>query len=300
MKRRIPLNPIRAFETAARHMSVARAAEELCLTPTAISHHVRMLEDYLQVKLFERKNGRLILTAHAEEVLPLLTKGFESIESAIDQLMREEKRERLVIASPPSFTQIWLLPRLRKFTEQVSGIDVVLTGAKSRANVVEDRVDLAIAYGHSGSDQRIETLMDEELVPVASPTLVEEAGGREQALRTLPFIHDDKGPRPAGQYVTWKDYMSMFCQTNQDTSSGLRFSLSSLAIEAAIKGHGMLLGRSRLVEDYVKAGDLEPIGPAHPTKFEYYMLSRTETSSAASAFREWLIEEAQRPVEFAA
>ena len=288
----MPLNAVRAFEAAARHGNLSGAADELCVTSTAISHQIRGLEEFLQVKLFDRHGGRLELTSGAQLVRSRLTDALDRIEFALDELRPADDRERLIIAASPSLTSLWLLPRLQRFVASAPKVDVALAELSPDGSL--ENADIAICHRDTALDRRIEPLMHEEIVPVCAPALLKKvAGDGRRALMQLPLIHDDKTtPLTRGLYPTWDTYFNAFGLPPQRTGTGLRFSFSSHSVEAALDGHGVLLGRTRLIEPALVSGRLVKVADPYPALFPYYLVSPLQRiSRAGSMFCDWLRNE---------
>lgn len=296
MRRRVPLNAVRAFEASARHLNLVRAADELCVTPTAVSHQIRLLEDFLQVKLFLRKNGRLEMTPGSRACFEQLADALDDIDAALAAVGKPaDAPRRVVIGASPSLTSLWLLPRLQRFCGQAPEIDVVVNTFQNRAAIEADSNDLSIFSWHTKLDRRIDLLMEEEIVPVCAPDLLRETGlSGADALRELPLVHDDKREiRASGHFPTWERYLGDYGIARPDTSKGLRFNQSCHAIEAAIEGHGVLLGRSLLVQSALDSGRLARVAEPYPVRFPYFVISAWQaTSQAGAQFRDWLLEEA--------
>ena len=204
MRRRIPLNAVRAFEAAARHQSLVRAADELCVTPTAVSHQIRLLEDFLQFKLFLRKNSRLELTPESRMCLEHLTSALDTIDDALNMLRKpKEARDRLMVGASASVASLWLMPRLKGFVRQAPEVDVSITTFVDRMAIEAKNPDLWICNWQTDMDRRIEVLLEEEILPVCSPKLAEEYGDLSfESLAELPLIHVDRSkPDLNGQYA---------------------------------------------------------------------------------------------------
>lgn len=294
MRRRVPLNAVRAFEAAARYKNLVRAADELCVTSTAVSHQVRLLEDFLQIKLFDRRSGRLELTGPAKNCLEELTDALDRIDAALANVRKGDTRERLTVAAATSVTSLWLLPRLQRFVAASPNIDVVFNAFNNVAAMDGKHIDLAISNWAVSGNKHFELLMEEEIVPVCAASLLADGLSHDDALRTLPLLHDDKRtPRYNGLFPTWERYFNEFGVARADTAKGLRFNQSGLAIEAAVEGYGMLLGRSRLIAPLLESGKLVRLAPPYPTLFPYFIVSTKPVSSAAcDQFRDWLHVEA--------
>src|SRR6218665_3888995 len=191
MRRRVPLNAVRAFEAAARYKSLVRAADELCVTPTAVSHQIRLLEDFLQTKLFLRKNSRLELTPESRACLGKLTNALDLIDESLISLMApEDDRQRIMVGASASVASLWLLPRMSQFVATAPDVDVTITTFVKRQDIEHDDADLWICNWQTAVDRRIEPLMEEEIIPVCSPELASRYGNRwGDILRDVPLIH---------------------------------------------------------------------------------------------------------------
>ena len=175
-----PLNALRAFEAAARHLSLTKAALELNVTPGALSHQIRGLEDHLGLKLFDRGVRSLALTAAGKALQPGLQAGFLHIRDALAGLDRLSDARVLVISTPPGFTSKWLAPRLYRFSIAHPETDVRVSSSLNNANFTTDGVDAAIRNlsVNPAHDEtlEVEKLIDLTLAPVCSPAFVEEHG----------------------------------------------------------------------------------------------------------------------------
>jgi len=288
MRTYTPLNALRAFECAARHLSFTRAAAELCVTPTAISHQIRSLEEFLETSLFERKGGKLILTPATSSALQELSDGFNKLESAFLALNRRGGRQKITVAASPSVAALWLMPKLQRFFVSFPEIDVSISTVIAQGDFNDGPFDVAICSTDDYPSRKVEYLMDEQIFPVCSPALLANAGlSREAALAELSLIHDDKA---SDQFPTWRRYFEATQTATRDVSSGLRFNQSSLAIDAAIKGHGILLGRDRLIAAALADRRLTLISDQpYPVPCRYYTVrQRCAESRPVRTFMEWL------------
>ncbi len=293
MRTYLPLNALRAFESAARHLSFTRAAAELCVTPTAISHQVRSLEDFLDLPLFERKNGKLTLTAAAIGALGDLSEGFNKLEAAISPLSRRGGNQKIVVAASPSVASLWLLPKLQRFVEAAPAIEVSIATLIAPGDFADAPFDVAISSQEDHPNRHVDFLMDESIVPVCAPSLVDGLGhDRCLALATLPLIHDDKA---CGRFPTWSRYLGDLGKTDRDQGGGLRFNQSSLAVEAGEKGYGLLLGRSRLIGRALLEGRLTTLDRPYSLRSNYYTVRRPGAdASVVTQFLDWLSDEVAR------
>ena len=296
MARRLPpLNALRAFEAAARHLSFTKAAEELFVTQAAISHQVKALEAALDLQLFRRLNRRLMLTDAGQLYLPALTEAFDAIDTATARLRADENAGRLVVSVANSLAAKWLLPRLPRFRERHPEIEVEISAADRLVDFGRDNVDMAIRYGLGRyPGLRVDPLMKDTNFPVCSPGLL--AGPvplREPGdLRRHSLLHDDVSTFDAPD---WSKWLAAVGVTGVRADRGQRYSHSSLVIQAAIDGQGVALGRSTLVALDLEAGRLvQPFGPALPSVYACYVVSPPATAERPKikAFREWLLDEA--------
>ena len=300
MERRLPpLNALRAFEAAARHLSLTRAAEELHVTPAAVSHQVKGLEDYLGVKLFRRMNRALLLTDAGQACLPGLRDGFDRLAEAIDAVRARDESRPLTVSVAPSFGAKWLVPRLDRFAQEHPDIDVRIDASMRLADLVREDVDIAVRYGPGGYEGvRVDPLMTEEVVPICSPRLLEgENALREpQDLCRHTLLHIiNPGTEEAG-HPDWRMWLRAAGVTDCDASRGPTFSMSSMAVQAAIEGQGVALVGNVLVADDIAAGRLvRPFELSFPVSFAYYILRPLASADRPRvvAFREWLLKEAR-------
>jgi LysR family glycine cleavage system transcriptional activator len=299
MERRLPpLNALRAFEAAARHLSLTRAAEELHVTPAAISHQVKGLESFLGVKLFRRANRSLRLTDAGQASLPGLREGFDRLAEAMEAVRAGDESGPFTVTVPPSFGAKWLVARLDRFTRRHPGYDVRLDASMRLVDLMREGVDIAVRYGAGEyPGMRVDRLMDEVAIPVCSPRLLEgdhplrvpaDLCGHTLLHHTVPS-QDDKFP-------DWPMWLQAAGVKNCDLARGPTFSMASMAVEAAIEGQGVALVGDVLVTDDIAAGRLvRPFALSFPVNFAYYVVSPLVTVERPRvvAFREWLLEEAR-------
>jgi LysR family glycine cleavage system transcriptional activator len=288
MRTYIPLNALRAFECAARHLSFTRAAAELCVTPTAISHQIRSLEEFLEAPLFERKSGKLVLTPATESALQELSEGFNKLESALLALNRRGGRQKITVATSPSIAALWLMPKLQRFFVEAPEIDVSISTVIAPGDFADGAFDVSICSSDEHPGRKVEFLMEEQIFPVCSPALLSDTGLMGvAALVELPLIHDDKA---GDQFPTWRRYFEATQTPMRDVTRGLRFNQSSLAIDAAIKGHGILLGRNRLIASTLADGRLTLVShQPYPVPGRYYTVRlRGAEPRPVRTFLNWL------------
>jgi len=175
MRNRLPpLNSLRAFDAAARHLSFTRAAEELHVTQAAVSHQIRSLEEYLGVSLFTRLSRSLELTPEGARYHPGVRMGFESLERATEELEHTDSKGRLMISTMPSFAARWLVPRMGRFHAQHPEIDLLISPSSVLVDFNREPVDVAIRYTRTPPDGYHSTkLMTDAVIPVCAPGLID-------------------------------------------------------------------------------------------------------------------------------
>ena len=227
-----PLNALRAFEATARHLSFSKAAEELHVTPAALSHQIRGLEEMLARKLFDRRARSIALTEAARLIYPGIQTGFQNLREALERLERASQDNVLVISATPGLTAKWLAPRLYRFLAKHPDIDPRISASVAYANFVADGVDVGIRLSSGVHPElHVEKLCEEWLVPVCSPRLLE--GPRRlqspQDLAHFPLIQVDL----PGIVPTWSDWLHMVGVDGVDTTRGLRLNVADHALDAA-------------------------------------------------------------------
>lgn len=311
-----PLNALRAFEAAARHGSFKLAAEELHVTPAAVSHQVKALEDYLGVKLFLRLVRSLRITEEGRAALPKLREGFECLEAAVERMNRHGDTGILTVSVPPSFAARWLVPRLNLFT--TAHPEVNLRIFTSPAAVDRDRAaasleatpmdpgeplsDVSIRFGagrYPGC--RVDKLFSVDYVPVCSPALLTGRHPLRQPedLRRHMLLHDDTIPDVA-ERPGWEEWLKTAGVQGVDGSRGPRFNGSVLALEAAEDGLGVALGMRPMVAQELAQGRLViPFDISIPSRYAYYLVCGKAVAErpAVAPFRHWLLREAACDVE---
>ena len=284
------LNGLRAFEAAARHLSFTRAAAELHVTQTAISHQIRRLETQLGMRLFHRRNRALALTPEAQAYLPAVRAAFEDLREATERLRRRERQSVLTVSTMASLAAKWLLPRVAGFQEANPGIEVRLTASTHLVDFRREEIDMAIRYGHgTWPGVRADWLMSEDIFPVCSPTLLKGKRGlrRPEDLAQFTLIHN------TGFREDWQVWLTAAgLPLSLAQKRGLVFGESFMAIQAAIDGLGVALARTPFVEADIREGRLvAPFDLALPDKAGFYVVAPEETADTPKIklFREWLM-----------
>ncbi len=292
-----PLNALRAFEAAGRHLSLSRAADELHVTPAAVSHQIKALEEYLGVPLFRRVNRGLLLTDAGQACLPGLRDGFASLAQAVESARRQKPNRGLTVSVAPSFGAKWLVPRLDRFTAAHPDIDVRLDASTRLVDPLQEDIDVCIRYGPGNyPGMHVECLLAEEVGPVCSPSLLEGPNPLKTPndLCNHVLLHFDA---PAGDdsMPDWKMWLAAAGVKDCDASRGPRFTMASMAVQVAVAGQGVALAGSVLVADDVAAGRLvKPFELTFPARFSYYIVCPPAIAEQPRvvAFRAWLHAEA--------
>jgi LysR family glycine cleavage system transcriptional activator len=294
MARRLPpLNGLRAFEAAARQLSFTRAAEELYVTQTAISHQIKALEDRLGVKLFRRLPRGLLLTEEAQRYLPAIRDAFDLIANATDRLVAVSASGTLTVSVLPSFAAKWLVPRLGRFRAACPDIDLRISTSSHLVDFSREDVDVGVRMGRGVyPGLRVDWLFGESLVPVCSPELL--AGPqplrRPEDLRQHLLLHDD-------DYAGWELWLELTGVQGVAARRGPIFTDSAMVVQAAADGQGVALARRRLAAGDLAAGRLvQPFDVSIPQDLAYYLVCPEAGAERPKVrrFRDWLLAEAER------
>ena len=290
MKRWLPsLNGLRAFESVARHQSFTRAAEELNVTQTAVSHQIKTLEERLGLKLFDRRSRALRLTEAAKNYLPSVRSAFDELHDATERLIRRDGDATLTVSTLTSFAAKWLVPRLGGFQDLHPEISIRIMTSRAAVDFARDDVDVAIRYGRGDwPGLRADRLIREDIFPVCSPKLLDgpEPLRRPDDLASHTLLH------VVGFLEDWQVWLTAANVDGVDPTGGLKFDLILNALQAAIDGLGVALGRTALVEGDLATGRLvAPFDISLPIEAAYYVVAPEQTADLPKieAFREWLI-----------
>jgi LysR family transcriptional regulator, glycine cleavage system transcriptional activator len=297
-RRRLPpLNALRAFEAVARHLNITQAADELSVTPGAVSQQVQNLEDYLGVALFRRTTKGLSLTDAAQSAVPVLHEAFDRLAEAASILQPSKDPQHLTVSVAPSFAAKWLTPRLARFNEQHPDIDVWLSASMELVDFTKADVDLAIRYGrgaYAGLESR--RLMSERVIPVISPALLATIQLTTPSdLADCVLLHDES-PDADPSCPTWPMWLAARGIRDVDGTRGPRFNQSSLIIEAAVAGRGVGLAKRTLAQEDIAAGRLvAPFEIETAVEFAYYLVYPRKSGwrPQVKSFITWLNAEAR-------
>ena len=291
-----PLGGLRAFEAAARHLSFVKAADELHVTPAAVSHQVKTLEQQLGVELFKRLARGLLMTDAGRAMLPELARGFEHFGRAVRGAVAGEVAGELRITVIPSFAQLWLLPRLDRFLASYPEIQITVMGAAQVVDLRHADIDMGIRYGsgrYPGLWSR--RLFSEVTFPVCAPSLLDGPPPlrRPEDLRRHRLLHD-WNLTLAETWLSWEAWLGHLGLHDVDPRAGLKLSDTVMLMEAAVRGLGVAIGRTSLAGEHIAAGRLvRPFAVTRPADYAYFAVCTegSETRPRLRAFIDWLVAE---------
>jgi len=286
-----PLSSLRVFEAAARHNSFRKAAEELNLTASAVSHGVQTLENWLGVELFYRESRGLRLTDAGEAYAPFVNQALSVLAKATEQLPGREATGTLSISSAPTFASKILLPRLERFMAEHPDIEVKIDTSHRLVDLTLDDFDVAIRFMSTQKPGPNWTLLvGETLRPVCSPSLKQQLGARSDAelLSRAPLIHLTS---VSADWIYWFRASGMAMPS---LIGGLRVDTMQMAFDAATRGLGVVLGRWPLVEEEIESGRLVALSgqPVASDSGYWLVTSQTEFQKPeVKVFQQWLLSE---------
>lgn len=294
MKRSLlPLNALRAFDAAARHMSFKHAADDLSVTPAAISQQIRSLEEFLDVELFRRTNRSLVLTEAAQLSLAPLKQAFELMEESVDILTDSKTANHLKVSVSPSFASKWLVPRIAHYYERRPDAVVKIDATMQVTDFKIEDTDICIRYGLGNyPGLYVEEILRETIFPVCSPDLAETGNLTEcpSAILNHTLIHDDSTVEDDSA-PNWTMWLKAAGIEAPEGMPALHFNNNALAIEAAVAGRGVALARSAIAEEDLKAGRLiRPFGKGVPLDFKHYIVCPHDSlkNERVQEFIDWL------------
>jgi len=295
MSARIPIPPLaglKAFEAVARLRSFRRAADELSVTPSAISHQVRGLEDALQVELFERGTKGVTVTSAGQRFLPEVQAALDRLSLAVADLRERTPNAPLTISTLPTFAVRWMIPRLADLRRKHPEIEVRLDATMDIVNFADSDVDLAIRYGQGQwPGLHCEPLIAERLIPVCSPALLK---GPHPLKEPADLAHHTL-LRNDAYLEDWSLWLKAARVSGIDLDRGPRFGYSELVLRAASEGLGVAVGRQHLIEAELAAGSLvAPFDITHDMGIRYWLVCppRALDDPRVATFRTWLLAEA--------
>ena len=297
-----PLTALRAFEAAARHMSFARAAEELNVTPAALSFQIKSLEEHLGQPVFRRLNRAVELTEAGRVLAPGTTDGFDALSRAWTATRKLQDDTTLTVTAGPAFTAKWLAPRLYEFARAHPEVDLRFSAGLKLVDFARDDVDVAIRFGYGRDEPALfsQPLAEEWVVPSMTPDLAAQFS-TPQALTKAPLLFDDSIDflTPPADWRTWFRLQGI----DFTPDHGAHFSQADHAVDAALAGVGVVLGRrAMIIKDLAEGRLVAPFPTAIGTRAQFRFLCRAgaETRPNIQAFRDWILAEIDKTAHVAA
>ena len=289
-----PLTALRAFDAAARHMSFAKAAAELFVTPAALSYQIKQLEEHLGTQVFRRLNRAVELTEAGRALRPGVTEAFENFRRAADAVAQLRNDTNLTVTAGPAFTSKWLAPRLFRFANAHPEIELRFIASIKLMEFQKDGVDVAIRYGPGGDDALFSQVLGEEwITPVCTPDIADEIA-KTGTMGAQHLLHDESAEqlRPDANWEAW----GRVTGEERDWIHGIHFTHTDHAIDAALEGVGVALGRVVLVERYLDQGRLVApfkTGLLMGAQYRFVCPEGMETSPRIAALLDWVKDEFQ-------
>ena len=289
-----PLDHLRAFEAAARHLSFKEAANELSVTPAAIGQRIRALESHLKLSLFTRMTRKVVLTNDGEELMSAVSTGLSTIRQGLTRIQARQHTNTLTISTTNSFTERCLLPRLPEFSTLYPDCDVRIIATDERVDFINDNVDLAIRFGRGDyQNSHSVRLIDDNYIPVCAPDLL--PGAKIQSPEDLygyVLINTDWQVERAAM-PTWDKWFEMYGFHSPATVRWLTVSIEAHAIRAATNRQGIALAHQLFVEQDLREGRLIQVldhSFSLKSEFSHYLVwPDSAKSDLADKFREWAI-----------
>jgi len=287
-----PLNALKAFESAARHESFTRAAEELSISQAAISHQIRALEEWLEAPLFRRGARAVELTPSGRLYAETLTKGFNLFAEGTRACLQNQSSTVLTVSVLSSIALLWLLPRIERFRKACPEIRVRVVSMDHFSDFLGDSVDVEIRYGDGNwPDLQVARIRGEDIFPVCSPALLKSGPPlvTPEDLNNHNLVHDV-------MVMDWQQWLEAagLGEVDVDTQVGVEFNRSNLVVSAAIAGAGVALGRGALVEDALAKGELvRPFDISVTSPFSYYLVypEAYKARHNVKCFAQWVLGE---------
>ncbi|MCP4469780.1 MAG: transcriptional regulator GcvA [Gammaproteobacteria bacterium] len=289
MARRLPpLNSLKSFEVAGRLLSFTAAARELNVTQAAISHQIKVIEDFLGVALFDRYPRRLALSEQGKALLPEVIEAFDRVSQAVAAINREQYSNVLSVRLAPSFAAKWLSPRLKYFWLQYPEVDLRLYHSHDAVDFEREEIDIAVTYGKGDwPGVVVDKLLSLDFFPVCSPAFLHNDKPLNDInnLRYYALLHD-------ANYECWRDWLELAGIGDIEANRGTVIDDTNVLIQAAIDGQGIALGSTTFVEDLLESGRLvKPFDVTLVNEFAYYVVCPEVhlKNPALRAFKEWLL-----------
>ena len=290
MARRLPpLNSLKNFEAAGRLLSFTRAAQELNVTQAAVSHQIKVIEDYLGVALFVRYPRKLVLTEQGKALLPEVIEAFDRVSNAIGAVSQEPSSKTLNVRLAPSFAAKWLSPRLKYFWLQYPEIDLCLYHAHPAVDFDREEIDIAVTYGKGDWPGVVaDPLLSLDFFPVCTPAFMSNDKPLTDInnLRYYTLLHD-------ANYECWADWLKLANVEAFNANKGTIIDDTNVLIQAAVDGQGVALGSTPFLHELVDSGRLvKPFNIILGNEFAYYVVCPEAhlKNPSVQAFKNWLLE----------
>jgi DNA-binding transcriptional LysR family regulator len=289
MRHRLPpLNSLRLFEASARLLSFKNAAEELLLTPSAVSHGIQSLEEWLGTPLFLRTTKGIVLSEAGNAYIPVVRQALELLANGSASISNKQGLGQLAVSMAPTFAARWLLPRLHRFRERHPDIRVVIDTSHERTELSDVGADLAVRMGRGNWHGFVaDKLLSEVMTPVCAPAIYERVRHLKD-IQQAPLIHVSTVSED------WSAWAAGCGRPAPDRGKGLQFDTIQMAFEAASQGLGVAIGRKPLVNPELESGSLVEVWDSVDSNTAYWLVgaeSRADDPRIV-AFRSWIIEEA--------
>ncbi len=290
-----PLTALRAFDAAARHMSFAKAADELNVTPAALSFQIKSLEEHLGQPLFRRLNRAVELTDSGRALAPGAAEGFTTLSKAWSDARRLHDTRTLTVTAGPAFTSKWLAPRLFQFAQNNPDIDLRFSASLKLVDFNMDEVDLAIRFGQSDDTGLFhQDIIDEWVTPMIAPELADQIKEPEDLL-AIPLLHQDDTAflRPKVDWDAWFAAAGL----QAPMTAGTHFSQADHTVNAALSGGGAMLGRISMTERHLSEGRLVmpfELSLWSNAKYRFVCPDGAEKRPQVARFIAWVMEEVAR------
>lgn len=287
------LDLVRGFVAVGRRSSISRAAEDLCVTQSAVSKQIRALEDYLGTRLLLRKHRAVELTSDGERFFQRMDVCFQQLVDATDAVRIARGRRAVTITASIGVTSLWLLPRLGRFQQQYPAIDVRVAANNQIVDLAAEGIEFAIRYcPRDRAPVGANRLFGEVIAPVAHPTLAEGGIDTPEKLAQFTLLEYDDATRP---WLRWEDWLSAVGLARSLPKSVLHFNQYDQVIQAAVTGQGIALGRLALIKPVLDDGRLAILPtPRIPraTEYAYWLIRGNRLSDHAEQFAAWIEAEA--------
>jgi len=296
-----PLEPLRGFVAVCRRMSITLAAEDLCLTQSAVSRQIQALEEYLRTPLLVRRHRAIALTDAGTALFQLASPWFDQVVRFTETVRDERKLRPVTLTASTAVAALWVLPRLGNFQSAHPNIDIRLAATNQLLDLEREGIDLAIRYCNDASaPPGARKLFEEEVLLVASPSVAKAGFSSTEALMEQVFLEFDERARP---WLHWNDWIEALGMAGRKPRATMHFNHYDQLVQAAIEGHGVALGRLALLKPMLKDGRLVPY-PGLAAKLSGYGYWLVETSPApreeVALFRDWLLVQVTQATTMAA